>query len=79
MQAIMQHSRCQESIVMPPELPVVLPGGKVRAHRVLALLPQHLLDERRISHMNCQDGAEAGLPHGAIPLHSFQLGIETEV
>lgn len=55
------------------ELPVVLPGGEVRAHGVLALLPQHLLNERWIGHMNCQDGAEARLPHGPVPLHAFQL------
>ena len=64
---------------MSPELPVVLPGGNVRAHGVLTLLPQYLLDERWIGHMNRKDGAEASLPHGAIPLQSFQLGHETEV
>ncbi|TNN81301.1 hypothetical protein EYF80_008361 [Liparis tanakae] len=73
-----RYSRCQESIVVSSELPVVLPRGKVRAHGVLALLPQNLLNEHRISHMNCQDGAEAGLPHGPIPPHSFQLGHEIE-
>lgn len=60
------------------ELPVVLPGGKVRTHGALALLPQHLLNERRISHMNRKDGAEARLPHGPIPLCSFQLGHERQ-
>lgn len=64
---------------MSSELPVVLPGGKVRAHGVLALLPQDLLNERWIGHVNGQDWAEARLPHGAVPLHSFQLGHDTEV
>lgn len=63
---------------MSSQLPVVLPGGKVRAHGVLAFLPQYLLNERRVSHVNCQDGAKARLPHGAVPLRSFQLGKETE-
>lgn len=63
---------------MSSELPVVLPGGEVRAHGVLALLPQDLLDERRIGHVNGQDGAEARLPHGPVPLHSLQLGHERE-
>lgn len=63
---------------MSSELPVVLPGGEVGAHGVLAFLPQYLLNERWIGHMNCQDGAKAGLPHGPVPSHSFHLGHEGE-
>lgn len=74
-----RYSRRQESIVVSSELPVVLPGGQVRAHGVLALLPQHLLNERRIGHVNCQDGSEARLPHGPVPPHSFQLGHERDM
>lgn len=59
--------------MMSSELPVVFPGGEVRAHGMLALLSQHLLDERWIGHVNCQDGAKARLPHGTVPLHSLQL------
>lgn len=59
---------------MSSELPVVLPGGEVGAHGVQALLPQDLLYEGRISHMNSQDGAKARLPHGAILVQSLQLG-----
>lgn len=72
------NSRSQQSVVMSSELPVVLPGREVRAHGVLAFLPQNLLYERRIGHMNCQDGTEAGLPHGPVPLHSFHLGRQRE-
>lgn len=64
---------------MSSEFPVILPGGQIRTHGVLALLPQYLLNELWISHMNCQDGAEARLPHRAVPLHTFQLGHEKEV
>lgn len=64
---------------MTSQLPVVLPGGKIRAHWVLAFLPQDLLNERWISHMNCQDGTKACLPHRSIPLDSLQLGDETKV
>lgn len=71
--------RCEQSIVMPSDLPVVLPGGQVRAHGVLALLPQYLLNERRIRHMDCKDGTEARLPHGAIPLQPLHLGHDTPV
>lgn len=60
--------------MMSSELPVVLPGGEVRAHGVLALLPQYLLNERRIGHMDCQDGTEARLPQGPVPLQPFHLG-----
>lgn len=63
---------------MSSELPVVLPGGQVGPHGVLALLPQHLLNERWVGHVNRQNGAEARLPHGPVPLHSFQLGHERE-
>lgn len=59
--------------MVPSQLPVVLPGGQVRAHGVLALLPQDLLDERWLGHMNREDGAEAGLPHGAVAPHALQL------
>lgn len=59
--------------MMSSELPVVLPGGEVRAHGVLALLPQYLLNERRIGHMDCQDGTEARLPQGPVPLQPFHL------
>lgn len=58
---------------MSSESPVVLPGGEVGAHGVLALLPEDLLDQRRISHVHCQDRTEARLPHGPVPPHSFQL------
>lgn len=40
---------------------------------MLALLSQHLLDERWVGHVNRQDGTEAGLPHGPVPLHAFHL------
>lgn len=59
---------------MSSEGSVVLPGGEVRAHGVLTLLPQDLLDQRRIGHVHRQDGTEARLPHGPIASHSFQLG-----
>lgn len=72
------YSRSQESVVMSPELPVVLPGGEVRAHGVLALLPQNLLNERWISNMNGQNGAKARLPHGPISLQALQLQHEGE-
>lgn len=58
---------------MSPEFPVVLPGREVGAHGVLALLPQYLLDQHWIGHVNSQDGAEAGLPHGTVAVHAFQL------
>lgn len=64
--------------MMSSELPVVLPGGEVRAHGVLALLPQYLLNERRIGHMDCQDGTEARLPQGPVPLQPFHLGQRRE-
>lgn len=70
----LENSRCQQSIVMSSESPVVLPGGEVRAHGVLALLPQDLLDQCRISHVHCQDWTKARLPHGPVPLHTIQLG-----
>lgn len=75
----MCNSRGQQSVVMSSELPVVLPGREVRSHGVLAFLPQNLLYERRIGHMDCQDGTEAGLPHGPVTLHSFHLGRQREI
>lgn len=64
--------------MMSSELPVVLPGGEVRAHGVLALLPQDLLNEHWIGHMNCQDGTEARLPQRPVPLQPFHLGQKRE-
>lgn len=54
--------------------PVVLPGGEVRADGGLALLPQHLLNQGWLCHVHRQDGAEAGLPHRPIALHTLKLG-----
>lgn len=75
---IVWYSRRQESTVESSELPVVLPGGQVGAHGVLALLPQDLLYELRLGYMNCQDGAKARLPHGAVLMESFHLGQKTK-
>lgn len=63
---------------MAAEVAVVLPGGQVGPHGVLALLPQHLLDQVRLGHVHRQDGPEARLPHGSVALVPLQLATVEE-
>lgn len=73
------YPRSQESVSFSAELAVILPGREVRAHRVLALLSQHLLDQLRFGHMDCQNGPEASFPHGPVLSPALQLQRETHI